>query len=356
MDGGKFIGEGSYGCAFKKPIKCASDKTSDITNKSYYQNTIGKVFARNQYAEEEYAHQQLVKTIDPNDEWTVSMKKKCTVNKFLKSDEKEDCGLISDSNTQQYTQIIYQDGGKDLDQFADEAYRSKDAVKILKLRAIFQALGPVLRGLRDMNQQGVIHMDLKPGNILFDGTQLRVIDFGLLTRAKELYTETNRNILEFVYPFYGPEFKLYSLTSTLKGLQKEYSKNLRHFRLDVNQPFGVDVQKQFIEQVERFYSIICFKTENLTNKRKCKAEMIKLSDKIDIYSLGATFLDLFTRIEVPFTMETFIMYQFILKMVNANPYERSDWNTIIHDYENLWPSERRKGQVFNAIPQKGKKN
>jgi L1 cell adhesion molecule like protein len=52
----------------------------------------------------------------------------------------------------------------------------------------------IAQGLHYLHEQRVVHMDVKPGNILFDsGMNPRICDFGVAKRLDQLDDEKSRN-------------------------------------------------------------------------------------------------------------------------------------------------------------------
>ena len=41
----------------------------------------------------------------------------------------------------------------------------------------------MLKGIEYLHNKNIIHRDLKPDNILFNGKEVKIIDFGLATKA-----------------------------------------------------------------------------------------------------------------------------------------------------------------------------
>jgi len=61
--------------------------------------------------------------------------------------------------------------------------------------------------LQQVHQQGIIHNDIRSGNILINGSEIHLIDFGMATRIEE---KTNRKIL-FSLQYASPELILNKL-------------------------------------------------------------------------------------------------------------------------------------------------
>ena len=200
MDGGKFIASGSYGCAFKKPVKCKNEANT-------VNNGVGKVFGRPEFADSEKVIMSKIKKIDPKFTWTLPLLHSCTVDKFKQSDDPDLCDHVV-KDIRSYPQLIFKDGGVDLQAIIRKTHQLTQDRKRKLFLSIFQSMVPVLHGLANLSDSNLIHLDLKPSNLLFDGKKLVVIDFGLLTNSTELYNKSKLSLLSYDYPYYPPEFKL----------------------------------------------------------------------------------------------------------------------------------------------------
>jgi len=70
------------------------------------------------------------------------------------------------------------------------------------LRCCAQVISGILAGLIDASKEGLVHLDIKPSNIVLDGTQPRIIDWGLSRawNANQTYTAVARGTPFFASP------------------------------------------------------------------------------------------------------------------------------------------------------------
>jgi serine/threonine protein kinase len=330
MEGGSFIASGSYGCAFKTPVKCTSNADK---KKSYYEDTIGKVFNRVEHAEEEKVFQTLIKKLDPKGEWTIQLVKSCAVSKFSREDKSKKCTHV-DKSTRSYPQLIYEYGGIDLYALRRKYANSSAATKRNLFIKLFKCLLPVFHGLSNMSEHGWIHLDIKPQNILFNGSKLFVIDFGLMTRKEDLYKRENLHLLMYQYPYYPAEFRAYGLsvkTLNLEKLQVSTHQNLAYYHMSLTEKDNIN------KEVERFFYTLKGRTlRNMSNKNISEEyEKSKFWKKVDIYSLGITLYELYITLVMEETATTHMIREFISHLINCNPYERMDWPVLIREYEHI---------------------
>ncbi|AFY82191.1 AAA family ATPase [Oscillatoria acuminata] len=78
----------------------------------------------------------------------------------------------------------------------------------LDLETFFKIAIPVTKSLGEIHKQSIIHLDIKPQNIVvnFDPFRVTLIDFGISTRLERSHqTLSNPNLLEGTLPYISPE-------------------------------------------------------------------------------------------------------------------------------------------------------
>lgn len=317
MEGGEFLASGSYGCAFKMPVRCSDDQ--DKQEKYYFQG-VGKLFGHHRNANDEYQKYLQVKKMDPGHEWSLPLLHACSVVSFEMKDKAKLCEHVEKqgSTDHSYMQLIYKDGGTDLSSWVKQYKKKSNASKRrIFVSLITKHLGTVIEGLTKISQSGYVHLDIKPPNILFDKKQLYIIDFGLLTEQSKLYVTKNKSLLSYQYPYYPPEFKLYSLRKplSLKSFQTSVLDNMKH------RPQTPEETETMNKQLARFYKVIKSKCPRM-DKAFLSDELKSMTDRVDIYSLGISLWYIYRQMIIKDDETTLKIKTLIDKMRNANPYER----------------------------------
>lgn len=155
--------------------------------------------------------------------------------------------------------------------------------------------------LHQVHQQGIIHNDIRPGNILINGTEIHLIDFGMATRIGE---KANRKIL-FSLQYASPELilnKLHLLDKTsdlfsfaLVLIQLLHGKPiLTHYNpsvltnLAITYPLDLKgiVPKEFVKILEQMCYKAVFKTSpnrmsiDEVEQLLIEAQKIRLNNKL----------------------------------------------------------------------------
>lgn len=290
MQGGKYLGKGSYGCAFSPPLKCTNKVDGDV-----YENSIGKVFPKKKMhnANSEEKTSKFIKiNIDPNGEFTPAFKGSCIISvptqRELRSAPKE-CEIIDNGY-----QLIFENGGVNWTQYATKHVGNvKAAIKV------FKNLMPVLEGLEKMSQKRVCHIDIKPDNMLISGNKLYMIDFGLMTPFDLVYHEGG--ILQHNYRYYPFEFKLCnrrmdtSVQRIINIFYENYDKGNLDLELDYAaffSIFNIDIIKE-IREISYHYMHL-FRGQEI--KGFYNFFIHNVVPKVDIYSLGISLAELFVMI------------------------------------------------------------
>jgi serine/threonine protein kinase len=231
--GGAYIGEGSFGCAFRPALPCegSADRTP---------NTISKLLQA-ENADKEFEIHDILYGIDPTQQYFLYPKRKCQVNvpRLEVSNRMNQCTLLNPTDPRRgarfrmnmtNTKVIeYPDGGRDLEKFELKQNNYYD---------YFKGFENLLDGLSLLHAMGYYHLDIKPANLVAKKTpmdarghqriHMRFIDFGFLSKAETLRANLEPGILRSMYPIW-PMDMVY--TSVLPGGERLITDEFRAERL-----------------------------------------------------------------------------------------------------------------------------
>jgi serine/threonine protein kinase len=341
QEGGKYLTNGSYGCVFKPPLRCAEHGARSQFPSLYSRKTVGKVFHNSDEFEEERASiEQVIQKLDPDHTYTTRLKHVCTTAVPLHSRERNHpCSRLKSHDQQ----LIIEDGGVDLHTWVHRVKSSKlsrhSTRHDLAVRAfwgLFKRLGPLLRGISVLNTQGAyVHNDIKPTNLLYASKKVTLIDFGLMTRKSKMYAANDRsqiNLLATDYAYWPVEHKALKATT-----RAQLSPSSLHAYLHANMstlPFlktswetwmthiGVPIREGLHELSNALQSMA-------TVAERAKWLTQTCWDKVDSYALGITLLELYARLNVPewqlsptMHMRMYMVRDLMRQMVDVNPMRR----------------------------------
>jgi serine/threonine protein kinase len=319
------LGTGAFGCVISKPI---SDKNyiikeyipyNDIDNNDIgkiYIKTIGKKKNDEQSFNEELDILLKIKKIDPFNYFTVKLKAASKFygnviakDKYLLNILKVNNNIINET----FYQIILENGGVNLDNFNNISYKN-----FLKLFKNF------LEGMIKLNENKLVHGDIKSDNILINKTKINLIDFGHMLSAKNVYNKEYYGRLSAFYRFYPPEF---FIASILLKCKNNISKKLDNV-LDIMKKKEYFDKINIPKKIHEFYFsgikkfIKDIKSRRLTNYDDIFTE--KLALQTDIYSLSLIIKEFINNKKIDY--KTKKEYNFLLKIYkrckDPNPYNR----------------------------------
>lgn len=234
----EYVSEGTFGCVLRNVPKCPDAKNPK--NKKY----VSKIFSSSADANTEIEKYALMRdTLDATNKFTIEnlgvcdipdferFKKRGDVHKCKKLiaryDKKKDYMKKQTKNEHvipRMYQVMIEDAGVDL--FAimhDRATR-------FTFELIFAKLDPVFKGLVDMNARGYAHCDVKTDNIMFDRNEMKLIDYGLVTKKADVGIDIYQPTSAAYVSHYPPDFTMYHLIYTLMDRIKENAKFIQDER------------------------------------------------------------------------------------------------------------------------------
>lgn len=310
----KVLGEGAYGCVHKPSLHCKGDSTFN------YDNYVSKLM-KTSNAKDELKEFVTIHQYDPNDEYHLGTPKLCKphlspseVMKDIKKCERIHPKLEQDPAN--YSLLLLKYGGPDLKNFCkneiDKFLKTKSQAKSDNF---WLEAHHLIKGLQFFKDNGIVHNDLKPQNILYDmkKNKLSFIDFGLMRTKAEIVSSSkeNRNHLANFHWSFPIECGLMNYN--------EYSKYRRSFDRrvlveeeligmivagDTKNTAGLDIPKP--DAFELFFSYInlpgtdmpaaakygfydsAFNSLYEHSKLPYDEYLDKIIDTIDVYGLGFT--------------------------------------------------------------------
>jgi len=283
--GGKFVGEGTYGCVFNPPISC------DVEKKYKTRKYVGKVLFKDKDFKEEMEMSEVQRKLDPRGLFSLLPVATCMTNpaEFLSTDDITACYKHKGLNVNH--QIIFPDGGISIKKLM------KNPGNVC-IDDVYKMSIDLFKGIQTMMDSGVLHCDIKPDNIVYNARKEKMflIDFGMTTTPMKLY-DTN-HIINHPYAFYPYHFKSIS--------------NKTH-PLDPQGPLALVMMKEYLtthvnaktlrykNTLEFLEDAISFEERlvNLPNTRSLKLYFVNsVLPQTDIFSMASTLFHVADKLPV----------------------------------------------------------
>lgn len=353
------VGKGSFGIVLKPSI---------LTNSTKH---VTKLFVSNlkKSRDEEYLTYDVIQKIDPQSLFT--LKKQIVINSGFGNElDKIQPKFLENLDGVNYHEALpfinSEYGGLELKQMRE-----------INFDIFWNQLIILLKGIKYLNSQSLIHRDIKEVNILYTKDKLNLIDFGLKIHKDNLFKKDELYILKYKYRYFPPEFQfiayLYETCNTLiefknivrairkflesKEKESELIQNLVNFPVISNLFMKcysnieniVRNRNESYLNILKFLKLFVYKnlqiTDEIFNQFKTTEDMILylfdddyIKNRIDIYSLGITLYMIARNVSYDNFRENRENYAFleeiINKMTNENVYERSDSKDIIKMIKN----------------------
>jgi len=329
MRGGEVINKGSYGCVISPNKPC--DKTFSGTSGDY----VSKIFYGKKGKEDrdrEWEVLQEIAKIDPEFKFTIEPVDNCNIWNIGGGDVGQCTNKIL------VPQIILRNGGPDLHGF------ERGLIKPISYKNFLRSFRRLVEGCKKMEEAELVHRDIKPGNILYNEEKNRfyIVDFGLACKTSEVYNKSNEYILQHVYPYYPPEFRILGYIYKLGKSDKEIVEYIGYVVKDRKKFKATDImydavknmivpgrmgEVDIMELIDMHADDVSMFLVELMRSIKNKsfaAFAERISKRVDIYSLGVTMYYLYDNDFIEFRdgiQEESL--NFIFKgMTNASPIRR----------------------------------
>ncbi len=324
----KYIGSGTYGCVISPPVIEKTYILQDIM--PYVQrenNDIAKIYISGfREFQHEFKILKQIQAIDANNTFTVMLKGAQKINGkcFENSDVILNCLKKMRKyikNNKAYYQIIMENAG----------IQTNDDYRITYIDFL-QFFKTFLEGMIKLQNNNLVHRDIKPHNVLITDKKINLIDFGLLCKANQVYTNESRYLLKALdYPYYPPEFYIAYIMMSYRSLYENNRQNFESFvdtiyqRMNNNNFFK---QRFLLSSPELTYQY----SKGVTNfLRTMKAQQFtkydqifnaELAMKADVFSMGYIIAAINKNIVYSFNTEKEFVDYIYLRCMNPNVYER----------------------------------
>jgi serine/threonine protein kinase len=363
------LGEGAYGCVHKPSLQCINPPKPNFDYKDY----VSKIM-KTKNAITELNEFVVIQKLDPNDEYHLGKPEICKpiLNENVKKDI-EKCKNVEvkdiNANPDNYSLLILQFGGPDLkalcSNFLDNYLVTN---KKNKVDLFWLEVHHLLKGLKFFKENGIVHNDIKPQNILFNQKtgKMKYIDFGLMRKKTDIINASIQSVnslgvYHWSYPFdCGTMNKtMYNKYDDLDREEKYIWKRelseliitkskLNTFNLPINKPESFQIlftylnPRNTVPSASTQYSYIdsFFDGFNDLIESKSYEDVLDIvTDSIDIFGLGFSMqfmANCFKRIGA-LNVEFFTRLSgFFHKMYDFNPKTRViDITLLLEEYENI---------------------
>lgn len=370
----KIIGEGSYGCVHRPSIYCKTIPSPGFNYKTY----VSKLM-KTKNAKKELAEFLIIGKIDPTNEYHLGQPILCKpdINEPNVKNDIDNCKYVKSNNIEtnedKYSLLVLKYGGPDLKIFClNHIKKYLKTHKTERTDKFWLEVHHLIKGLKFFKDNGIIHNDIKPQNILFNTTtgKMKYIDFGLMRTKKEIINSSmnNRNylsIFHWSYPFDCAfmdidEYNKYKKHDNKTQIKKSLSELIvtdsntnsntptNSFHLPISKPASFKILFTYLNpdntipnsSTQYAYINTFFDGFNkMIDQNNYDFVLDHIANSIDVYGLGFTLqfmANCFNRLNSLSLEDYTRLSTFFHKMYDFNPSTRViNIDILLNEYENI---------------------
>lgn len=305
--GGKLIATGSRSCIINPNIKCKNNR-----NKRRNKNSISKISFGDKAEENSIREKNIndiIKRIPGYKKWALiyddickppsyndSVKIDKDINKCIKEEDTYELhgGIESKKNElfEDSIMLIGEFGGETFGDYFNKKFSEINTIKDLEREflILMKKMKGIFKGLVDLNDYEISHLDIKQNNIVISKKNFKFIDFGISSKFNDIEHFFKRGYHEFrterIYYWYPIEY-IYSMASNEElELEEEniYKYGIQDYRKHMDTIY--DIYTYLGIDIELFINDLLKKYKNMDKKAFFYNEYNDIIRSIDTYSFG----------------------------------------------------------------------
>jgi serine/threonine protein kinase len=372
LKGGRYLGEGAFGCVISPAIECKMTSTKLRSSRKYKHNNVSKIIKaidENDDIKTEIAVSNILRKIDPDQRYFIHIKDHCNLKKvpdnrsnissvrYLDNELSYSRRLNSKKLDKRHCDVdlslkpvnmILSNGGYDFKDILETYANGKskatknNLLEEYKLGELFfydfkNQFKHLLQGLYKLHTFSITNRDIKKENIMIDwvnsnNVQVRYIDFGLSEILTHSYRSSIYNIHANGTPeFFSPEIVIASILKKYYNYDQNYIlskvfRDLKHSVIQICKELNLDysnlnnIVKQLIVDIQND-----FKNKTILPKF-FGTENDKYNgyiQKTDVYALGLSIYEIIYFFSKNNTLKNDLRLNNLLKsMINFEPNKR----------------------------------